>query len=97
MVQPKKAAQPHHIRAWREWMGWSQAVLSEKTQTDLDPDGISVSAISAYERSDDNPSLEALAKLARAIGIPRGMLLDVNPNDDPPLWASVLKAQVVKK
>ena len=65
----------------------------DMTQEDLaDESGISLSSISAYERGDVQPSLDALEKLSKALGVPRGVILDVNPNDDPPLWASVLKA-----
>lgn len=75
----------HYLRAWREWRGWTQENLSAES-------GVPVSSISAYERGADTPSLEALGRLAVGLGIPRGMLLDVDPNRDPPLWASVLRA-----
>lgn len=82
-------AKTHFIRQFRERENWSQEVLAEKS-------GLSLSSISAYERGDTDPSLEALQKLADAFGVPRGMLLDVNPLEDPPLWASVLKATTTR-
>lgn len=76
------------IREWREEAEWSQELLSEKS-------GVSVASISAYERGETDPSIEYLEKLSKALGVPRGMLLDVDPTADPPLWASVMKATAV--
>lgn len=83
--------QTHFIREWRERKtdefpkGMSQEVLSERS-------GVSVSSISAYERGDNDPSLEALQKLADVFGVPRGMLTDVDPSADPQLWEVYLRA-----
>jgi transcriptional regulator with XRE-family HTH domain len=63
----------HKIRAWREFLGWTQERLAEET-------GLSVAVISAYERGAANPSLEALADIAAALGQPRGVILDVDPH-----------------
>lgn len=57
--------------------------------------GVSLSSISAYERGEIDPSIKYLHKLSKALGVPRGMLLDVDPTLDPPLWASVLRATAV--
>lgn len=73
------------VREWREW--------ADLTQEDLAGDsGLSLSSISAYERGDNDPSLEALAKLADALGVPKGMILDIDPTTDPPLWNGYLRA-----
>lgn len=73
------------IRQWRERADMSQEALSEES-------GVSVASISAYERGTSDPSMEYLQKLAEALDVPRGMLLDVDPTKDAPLWASVLRA-----
>lgn len=78
------------VRQWRERADMTQEDLAEGA-------GISLSSVSAYERGETDPSIDALKKLALALGVPRGMILDVNPELDPPLWASVLKATVATK
>lgn len=68
----------------------TQEALAEKA-------GLSVGGISAYERGATDPSIDALQKLEDALGVPKGMLLDVNPDDDPPLWAGFLRASKSQK
>lgn len=85
--KPKAAGRPpsNFIRQWRE--------RAEMTQEDLaDASGLSVGSISAYELGGADPSIDALKRLAAALGVTPGMLLDVNPEDDPPLWAGFLRA-----
>lgn len=47
--------------------------------------GLSVASISAYEQENggNEPSVSALKKLSDALGVPRGMILDIDPNDAP--------------
>jgi transcriptional regulator with XRE-family HTH domain len=59
--------------------------------------GLSLGSISAYELGTNNPSLDALAKLEKALGVPRGMILDVNPVEDQPLWSGYLRASETQK
>ena len=79
------------IRQWREMprpghpKGWSQGKLA-------DVSGVSLSSISAYERGENDPSMEFLQMLSDALGVPRGMLLDVDPTLDTELWAVYLRA-----
>jgi transcriptional regulator with XRE-family HTH domain len=80
----------HFIREWREWAGLTQETLAERS-------GLSVASVSAYERGESDPSMGALDALAKAIGVSRGMLLDVNPFDDPPLWAGFTRASKAQK
>lgn len=63
----------------------SQETLAERA-------GLSLSSISAYERGSTDPSLEALQRLSDALGVPRGMLVDVDPSGEPALWAAFLRA-----
>lgn len=56
----------------REDAGWSRAELAVAT-------GLSWYTIEGYERKDHNPSRSSLAKLSRALGIPRSALLDAQP------------------
>ena len=73
------------VREWREW--------AEMTQEDLAAEsGLSVGSISAYEGGKNDPSLEALQALSAALGVPKGMILDINPLEDEPLWAGFLRA-----
>jgi transcriptional regulator with XRE-family HTH domain len=84
--KPKKSGGAQHfIREWREWKDWTQEVLADKS-------GYSAASISGYERNEIDPSLEAVDALAKAMGITRGMLLDINPTDDPSLWAGYARA-----
>jgi transcriptional regulator with XRE-family HTH domain len=92
--KPKPAAKTgvksNFVREWRE--------NAEMTQEDLAAQsGLSLGSISAYELGTNNPSLDALAKLERALGVPRGMLLDVNPVEDQPLWSGYLRASETQK
>jgi transcriptional regulator with XRE-family HTH domain len=79
------------LREWRERPteefpdGMGQETLADRS-------GLSVSSVSAYERSENDPSLDALAKLSKALGVPKGMLLDVDPREDPELWDAYLRA-----
>jgi transcriptional regulator with XRE-family HTH domain len=80
------------VRQWREWADMTQEELAEKS-------GLSVSSISAYEKEGggNDPSVEALRKLSKALGVPAGMILDVNPAEDAPLWAGFLRASKDQK
>jgi DNA-binding XRE family transcriptional regulator len=66
----------HNVREWREYFGWTQEDLAGRS-------GLSVASISAYERGDNDPSLDALRFLASAFDVARGLLLDVDPNAVP--------------
>lgn len=92
--KPKPAAKTgpktNFLREWRE--------NAEMTQEDLAAEsGLSLGSISAYELGTNNPSLDALAKLEKALGVPRGMILDVNPMEDQPLWSGYLRASETQK
>ena len=68
------------------------------TQEDLAAaSDLSVGSISAYELGTNAPSLEALGKLSKAIGVPKGMILDVNPLEDQSLWGGYLRANETQK
>jgi transcriptional regulator with XRE-family HTH domain len=91
--KPKKrpeAPRTHLIREWREWAEMTQEELAGAS-------GLSVGSISAYELGTNDPSMDAAKKIADAIGIPKGMLLDVNPLEDPPLWAGFLRASSTQR
>lgn len=78
------------VRAWRQFCGMTLETLAEES-------GLSVSSISAYERGGNDPSLEAAGLLAEAMGITRGMLLDIDPREDPTLWAAFLRANPAQR
>ncbi len=78
-------AKTNFIREWREWAGLTQAQLAEAS-------GLSGGSISAYELGTMDPSLEALKAISAALRVPMGMLLDVDPREDAPLWAGFLRA-----
>lgn len=73
------------VRQWREHFEMTQEELAAES-------ALSVPSISAYERGDNQPSLDALAKLSKALGIPKGMILDVDPTGDPSIWDGYLRA-----
>jgi ribosome-binding protein aMBF1 (putative translation factor) len=79
------------IRQWRELprpaypKGWSQGKLASES-------GVSLSSISAYERGENDPSIKFLGMISKALGVPRGVLLDVDPTKDPELWDAWLRA-----
>lgn len=84
------------VREWRERPteefpgGMSQEALSERS-------GLSVSSISAYERMTNDPSIDALQKLSNAFGVPRGMILDVDPRQDAELWDAYQRADASQR
>jgi transcriptional regulator with XRE-family HTH domain len=78
------------VREWREHFDMTQEDLAAEAE-------LSVPSISAYERGDNQPSIEALGKLAKVWGIPKGMILDVNPQDDPSIWDGYLRATETQK
>lgn len=79
------------IRQWRERPteenpeGISQGKLAELSK-------LSDGSISNYETGKSDPSIGALQAISKALGVPRGMLLDVDPTKDPELWDSWLRA-----
>lgn len=88
----KKAAPvPAAPPVWRrnflaKWRGaMTQEDLSEKS-------GVSVGMISSIEGQKSGYSGESLQKLADALGITKGMILDVDPTGDEELWSLVLRA-----
>lgn len=50
------------IRSWREWKGWTQAQLAEKSS-------LSRAAICQYESGKGTPSDDALGVIAKALGL----------------------------
>lgn len=86
----------HFIRQWRERQtdefpdGMSQEILAERS-------GLSVSSISAYERGTNDPSLDALQKLSHALGVPVGMLVDIDPTEEPELWVAYERANATQR
>lgn len=89
--RPKPAGPKlNFVREWREHF--------EMTQDDLAAEAeMSIPSISAYERGDNQPSMEALGKLAKAFGIPKGMILDVNPQEEPSIWDGYLRASETQR
>jgi transcriptional regulator with XRE-family HTH domain len=83
---PAPAKEPQNqVRAWREHF--------EMTLEDLaDASGLSVASISNYEQGRNEPSIDALGKLSKAFGVPKGMILDVDPAGDPDLWSAFSRA-----
>jgi transcriptional regulator with XRE-family HTH domain len=63
---------PNHLRAWREWANLSQQRLAEMA-------GTSFQVIGYLERGRTQLSAKWLRRLAPAIGITPGLLLDHDP------------------
>ena len=88
-AKPKRAA-THFLRQWRERP--TDEFPNGMTQEELaDRSGLSLSSISAYETGGTDPSLDALQKLSTALGVPRGMITDIDPSYDPDLWTVYLQ------
>ena len=83
-------AKANFLREWRENAEMTQEELAGES-------GLSVGSISAYELGTNAPSLDALSKLSKALGVPKGMILDVNPLDDQPLWSGYLRANETQR
>lgn len=83
-TEPVKEPQ-NKIKAWREASGWTIEELAEKAK-------LSPGSISNYELGRNEPSIEALGKLSKAFGVPKGMLLDVDPAGEPNLWSAFSRA-----
>lgn len=85
----QKAAPPRWRRTflaeWRDFRGLTQEELAAKAN-------VSVGLISAIESQKSAYSAESLDSLARALGIERGMLLDVSPKGAESLWSTILRA-----
>jgi transcriptional regulator with XRE-family HTH domain len=65
---------PNHLTAWREWKGWTQAELASRVET-------TQGQIAHLESERRALSAKWLRKLADALGITPGWLLDTNPYD----------------
>lgn len=87
---PRVTEATNFVRQWREWAEMTQEVLAEEAD-------VSLSSISAYELGTNDPSIKAAGKLAAAMGITRGMLLDINPLEDDALWSGYLRASENQK
>lgn len=73
--QPKNGG-PNHLRAWREYRGLTQAKLAELV-------GTNANMIGYLESGERGLSAKWLRKLAPALNLTPGHLLDHNPNDLP--------------
>lgn len=82
---PPKAWRRTFLAQWREFRQLTQEELA-------DASGVSVGMISSIEGATSGYSAESLHKLAGALGIEAGMILSVNPERDPSLWALVSQA-----
>lgn len=73
------------LAEWRDFRGLTQEELAAKAD-------LSVGLVSAIEGQKSAYSAESLDRLAAALGIERGMLLDVSPKGAESLWATILRA-----
>lgn len=75
-VEMDKNGGPNNLKAWREFRKLSQEALAAKVDT-------TGTVISMLESGDRGLSAKWLRKLAPALGIQPGHLLDHDPNDLP--------------
>jgi len=61
----------HPMRAWRDYRGWTQSDLSVKS-------GVARDLIAQIETRRKNGSTQSLSRLARALGIPLELLIEVD-------------------
>jgi DNA-binding XRE family transcriptional regulator len=64
----------HPIKAWREYRGWTQAHLAQKS-------GIGRDLIAQIETRRKKGSIETLDRVARALGVPIEALLEEKEDD----------------
>lgn len=87
---PVPAWRKTFLAQWRTMRGWTQEELAERAD-------VSVGTVSGIEAGTNGYSSESLHKLADALGIQAGMILDVNPEGDEPLWAIIAKANAEQR
>ena len=74
---------PNHLRAWREYRGFTVAELARKA-------GLGAQTITELESGSMELSVKLLGKLAAAFSTQPGFLLDFDPNDaDPSIFETV--------
>ncbi|HAM35271.1 MAG TPA: hypothetical protein DEB40_06185 [Elusimicrobia bacterium] len=73
------------VRALREQLGWTQEKLGEVS-------GLHPSFIGQIERGVKKASLQTLARLAEALGVAAGALLDEAHGDLPKVWEARIGA-----
>lgn len=73
--QAQKVWRRIHLRDWREYRGLSTEALAEKA-------GVSAGLISIIENRKSAGSPESLEKLAKALQVTVGELIDVKPDPD---------------
>jgi len=85
MVDESKNGGPAHLQAWREYRGMTQAQLAEAV-------GTNQNMIGYLEQGERGLSAKWLRRLAPALNVQPGMLLDHDPNDLPhdiiEIWAN---------
>jgi transcriptional regulator with XRE-family HTH domain len=74
-----------YLAQWRKAAGMTQEDLAAAA-------GLSVGTISDIESGKSGYSANSLHRLAKALRITPGMIIDVNPEKAPVLWELVLKA-----
>lgn len=82
---PKGSKKQSFLKEWRLFRDMTIEQLSEKAH-------LSVGSISAVERNLQGLSDESRERLAKALRITPGMLLEVNPDDDTALWGLITAA-----
>jgi transcriptional regulator with XRE-family HTH domain len=69
LFKPQRQKLANNVKSLRKQLSWSQEQLAELANLDR-------TYISAIERAQGNPSLESLLKLANALDVRVGQLLD---------------------
>lgn len=82
-VESAEDGAPNHLRAWREHRGFTIAELSKRS-------GVSVQTIKQVESGEQDLSVKLLNKLADALSVTSGFVLDHTPSEaDPTIFAAV--------
>jgi putative transcriptional regulator len=76
---------PNHLRAWREYRGFTVAELAKKS-------GISAQTIAELERGGMDLSVKLLIKVADALSTTAGRVLEADPKDVAPTLFDAVQA-----
>lgn len=84
-VAAKAKKQTNFVKAWRLFRGLTLEELAGKAD-------YTAGSLSAVERGEQGLSDESRERIAKALKITPGMLMEVDPAGDPELWTMIVAA-----
>lgn len=80
----------HYLREWRAHKNMTIEDLATAAE-------LSVGSVSNIETGKQKTSMDSLQRLAKALGIARGMLIEIDPTEEPQLWAAYIGATATQR